>query len=100
MDMNADISDNCSLFANHMAQFCNDNHLYCEVRLPTDSYAYVSDAWHTTTWLDHCIITADAHASLGCMGILYGAATTDDLPFSMSINVDYLPALTSNGIKC
>lgn len=45
------------------------------------------------SWLDHCICTADAHASLGCMSILYGAATTDHIPFAM-LN---LPVLSRNG---
>lgn len=85
--MNADISDNCSLFANHIAQFCKGNHLI----LTSEEQA--------TSWLDRCISAADAHASLGCMGILYGPATADHIPFSISINVEDLSEQTSNGIS-
>lgn len=97
-DMNADISDRNSLFANRMAQFCQDNFiLSSNVLLPNDSYTYISEAWHTTSWLDHCISTADTHASLGSMSILYGVATTDHIPFAMTINVEHLPVLSRNG---
>lgn len=39
--------------------------------LPVKSYTYISEAWHTVSWLDHCISTADAHASLVSMKICY-----------------------------
>lgn len=96
-DMNADISDSNSSFANHMVQFCQDNNfiLSSKVILPADSYTYISEAWHSTSWLDHCISTASAHASSGCMNILYGAATADQIPFAMQINVEHLPVLSS-----
>lgn len=83
------------------AQFCQDNNfiLSSKVLLPRDSYTYISEAWHTTSWLDHCITTADAHASLRCMSILYGAAMTDHIPFVKSINVDHLPVVFRNGNK-
>lgn len=36
-------------------------------------------------------------ASVGCMSILCGAATTDDIPVAMSINVKRIPVLSRNG---
>lgn len=96
-DMNADISDSSSLFGNHLLQFCSDNGLILssKVHLPANSYTYISEAWHTTSWLDHCICTADAHDSLEAMRINYEFATTDHVPFSLSINVGNLPTLLS-----
>lgn len=44
--------------------------------------------WHTASRLDHCKCSW-----LGCMGILYGAATNYNSSFSMSINVENLPEL-------
>ncbi|XP_058650707.1 uncharacterized protein LOC131551670 [Onychostoma macrolepis] len=97
-DMNADISDSKSLFSVHIVQFCQDNNLILssEVCLSVDSYTYVSEAWNTTSWLDHCISTADAHASLRDMSILYDTVTTDHIPVSMVINVDYFIAMSNN----
>ncbi len=70
-DMNADLLDSKSLFSKHMIQFSDDNNLILSSKecLPTNSYTYISEAWHTTSWLDHCISTADGHASLGSMEI-------------------------------
>ena len=60
-DWNADISDSNSIFGQHLIQFCKDNKviLSSKVLLPVDSYTYTSEAWHTTSWLDHCVSTAD-----------------------------------------
>ncbi len=46
--------------------------------------------------MDHCISTADAHASLRDMSILYDTVTTDHIPVSVVINVDYLIAMSNN----
>lgn len=98
-DWNADISDNNSLFANHLRHFCSDNNFVLSSlhSLPADSYTYVSEAWHTTSWLDHCICTADANASIEKMEIMYRFATTDHIPVNLSIAVDDLPGLCESG---
>lgn len=97
-DMNATISDRKSLFSSHIVQFCQDNNLILssKVCLPVDSYTYVSEAWNTTSWLDHCISTADAHDSLRDMSILYDTVTTDHMPVSVVINVDHFIAMSNN----
>ena len=78
-------------------QFCHDSKLVLSSMkfLPVDSYTY-SEAWHTTSWLDHVICTADAHESLEVVEIVYGLTTTDHLPVSMMINVDNLPDCSSS----
>ena len=57
-DMNSDISDVNSSFAKHLKQFCTDSGLILSSKLllPNESYTYISEAWHTTSWLDHCIV--------------------------------------------
>ncbi len=97
-DINADISDSNSLFSSHIVQLCQDDNLILssEVCLPVDSYTYLSEAWNTTSWLEHCTSTADAHASLRYMSILYNTVTTDHIPVSVVINVDYLIAMSYN----
>lgn len=85
-DFNADISNDNSLFAKQLLQFCYANNLNISSKmfLPVKSYTYVSEAWHTVSWLDHCISTADAHASLVSMKICYELATTDHIPVVMN----------------
>ena len=95
-DMNADITDNSSYFHKHMLRCCKDNNLVLSSQefLPADSFTYYSEAHSTTSWLDHVICTADAHASIGSMKILYDATTTDHFPLEMVLESDWLPELT------
>lgn len=71
--MTADLSDEGSIFANRLSYFCTDNNLKFSSRelLPAERYTNISEAWHITSWLDHCLSTADAHASLAHMEIFY-----------------------------
>ena len=48
------------------------------------------------SWLDHCLSTADAHASLAHMEILYNVSTSDHIPVKMVIRSEYIPAT----VKC
>ena len=64
--------------------------------LPADSYTHVSEAWHTTSWLDHCISTFDAHDCIEEAEILYGMTTVDHIPISMFTNIKGLPELVCN----
>lgn len=105
-DFNADVSDVKSLFGQYLTQFCQDNKLTLssKVLLPTDSYTYVSEAWNTTSWLDHCICTTEAHESIDNVEIMYGMATADHMPVSLMLNIETLPELTtkdnhSNNVK-
>lgn len=77
-DFNADMSDSKSLFAAHLQQFCNESKLILSSKalMPDTSFTYVSEAWHTTSWLDHIVTTADAHASLVNVEICYELATS------------------------
>lgn len=93
---NADISDDNSLFAKQLLQFCYAHNLIMSSKmfLPVKSYTYVSEARRTVSWLDHCISTADAHTSLASMKICYELATTDHIPVVMTLNVENIPMLT------
>ena len=64
--------------------------------LPDTSFTYVSDAWNTTSWLDHVVSTVDAHESIDSMMICYGLATSDHIPIAMVLNVDNVPTLSKN----
>ena len=101
-DLNANISDSRSLFGNHLQQFCRDSELNLSSKmiLPEDSFTYVCtyQSGHgletTTSWLDHCISSADAHQSIDSIKILYNYATSDHMPFTISLKLDNIPALT------
>ena len=59
-DMNADISEEKSLFGQQLIRFCQDSKLALssKILLPVDRYTYISEAWHTTSWLYHIMCTA------------------------------------------
>ena len=88
-----------SLFGKCLLHFCNDNNIILSSKslLPEKSFTYISEAWHTVSWLDHCICTADAHASLDNIDICY--ATTDYIPFVLTLNVENIPVLSVDDNK-
>lgn len=63
--------------------------------MPDTRFTYVSEAWHTS-WLDHIVTTADAHASLENVEICYELATSDHIPIAARLNVENVPLLSSN----
>ena len=57
-DYNANIKSE-SVFGSELIEFCDLNNL-CFIdksSLSPDSYTFISQAHHTTSWLDHCIST-------------------------------------------
>lgn len=95
VDWNADVSDNHCIFAKHLMQFCHNNGLIrsSKVLFPNSSYTYVSNAWHTTSWLDHCFCTENDHDSIQGIRVNYKFATTDHMPFFLCVNVNCIPSL-------
>ena len=78
------------MFGKPLKQFfkVNQTVLSSKLLLPDDSFSYIRE-----TWLDHCVCTADAHASLSHIDIVYSYATYDHVPLSNSLNVDNIPAV-------
>lgn len=93
-DFNANF-ENSSAFGNLLSDFCSENKYNISDKhfLPSDSYTYFSEAWHTTSWLDHCITTQDAHDSIVGMNILYDYIISDHHPLCMTIDMNVLPSL-------
>ena len=62
-ERNSDISDRTSLFGNHVRLFYTENNLIIssEHFLPDGTFTHYSEAWHNTSWLDHCMSTNDAN---------------------------------------
>ena len=65
-------------------------------RLITDGYTYVSEAWGSTSWLDHCICSEDGFAAINNIFINYEYVSSDHLPLFVDINTETLPELESN----
>ena len=86
-DRNSDISDRTSLFGGHVRMFCTENNLILssESFLPGETFTHYSEAWHTTSWLDHCISTSDANEIINNMSVDYSLNTADHLPVYMEI---------------
>ena len=56
-DFNANVKTNAN-FAVLMKEFCEQfNYVWTSCNmLPNDTYTYVSAAWDSCSWLDHCIL--------------------------------------------
>ena len=98
-DFNSDIGDDKSLFGNHIQQFCSDTGILLSsgILLPGDTFTHKSERWHSTSWLDHCLSSADGHAIIQEMSVMYSASCTDHFPLAMTVSVDFIPdILTCN----
>ena len=58
----------------------------------------MSEAHGTTSWIDHCLCTTQAHASLVGVNIDYGMQSSDHFPLSICIDVEYVPRLESESV--
>ena len=92
-DWNSDTSDRTSLFGNHVRMFCTENNLILssESFLPGGTFTHYSEAWHTTSWLDHCISTSDANEIINNMSVDYSLNTADHLLVYMEIALQRVP---------
>ena len=88
-DWNVDISDDSSIFAGHLRQFCSDTGLLLsdEVNLPSDTFTHVSERWHTTSWLDHCLSSKDGHNLITNMKVQYHTSCGDNIPLTLDIYI-------------
>ena len=60
-DFNAGRSNH---FWRSLTEFCSDNNFVIldERLLPINSFTYLSDSHNSTTWIDHCLLSASAQA--------------------------------------
>ena len=95
-DWNADISCDDHSYGSLLRSFCMDQNLNLSSQrlLPSNTFTYISAAWDTTSWLDHCIASHDAHNSIQDMSVLYHLGTFDHLPLCIDISLSCLPSVT------
>ena len=94
-DWNADISDVNSMFATHLKDFCSDTGMVIsdEAMLAGDTFTQLSERWHSTSWLDHCLSTSDGHNLITAMHVQYGTSCRDHIPLIVDISIESVPVL-------
>ena len=98
-DYNANILKTNSVFSKHLMQYCSmsDYKLSSVSCLPLNTYTYISDAWNTCSWLDHCIATEDGHKLIKNMKVLYNNIISDHFPVSIELDVELAPNVERGG---
>ena len=66
----------------------NSNCILSDCVILNDVYTYVSPAWGTTSWLDHCVSTEDAHNAISSIEILHDFVSSDHLPLCVTLSLD------------
>ena len=78
-----------------LAAFCSDKSLLLsdiELLGDTNSFTYISDAFGTTSWLDHCVSTMCAHKIISSVKILEDFLGSNHVPVSLNVDINQLPA--------
>ena len=89
------ISDGASLSGNHVRLFYSENNiiLSSETHLPGGTFTHYSEAWHTTSWLDHCISTSDGNEIINSISIDYSINNADHLPVCIDLALQRIPEI-------
>ena len=99
-DYNANIKSE-SVFGSELTEFCDLNNL-CFIdksSLSPDSYTFISQAHHTTSWLDHCISTVSGESIISNVYIVDDIVCSDHFPLCIDINCNISPICDSNFVK-
>ena len=100
-DWNADFNGN-SVFGKEPSSFCLEHDYVLSdidhLGALSGSFTSVSEAHGTTSWIDHCLCTTQAHASLVGVNIDYGMQSSDHFPISICIDVESVPRLESESV--
>ena len=78
------------LFGRELFHFCQKESLIIsdfEHLANSDTFTCLSDSHKTTSWLDHLVCTASAHALVNSVSVQYGTVTSDHCPLSISIDL-------------
>lgn len=90
-DFNADIN---TLFFNELTNFCSDNDLCiadCEfLKNAPNIFTYVSYAHGVTSWLDHCVTSSQARATITGVEVREDVFWSDHKPLLITCNLSNL----------
>ena len=54
---------------------------------------FVSERWHTTSWLDQCLSSKDGHNLITNMKVQYHTSCCDHIPLTLDISTECIPEL-------
>ena len=99
-DWNAEISAN-SVFGSELSSFCTE-HRYVisdieHLGIDGGSFTYISEAHGSTSWIDHCVCTSQAHSSISDINVNYDTQSSDNFPLSICIDINIVPMLDMQG---
>ena len=94
-DWNADASKTSSWFHRYVTKFCQENgYIWSSgLHLPDNSFTYVSEAWGSTSWLDHCFATKDGNIIITSISVDYDCHLSDHFPLNINVCCDLAPKL-------
>ena len=100
-DWNAGFNGN-SVFGKELSSFCLEHDYVLSdidhLGALSGSFTFVSEAHGTASWIDHCLCTTQAHASLVGVNIDYGMQSSDHFSISICIDVESVPRLESESV--
>ena len=73
----------------------NASHWHDSPSLPGGTFTHYvySEAWHTTSWLDHCISTSDGDEIINSISIDYSLNNADHLPVCIDLALQRIPEI-------
>lgn len=94
-DFNSNILNKPSKNAINLQEYCDFmNYRWSSKHfLPNDSFTYVSEAWGTPSWLDHCISSTDGFNAIANMNILKDFILSDHFPLMVNFKINYIPEI-------
>ena len=99
-DWNAEINAN-SVFGSELSSFCTEHgYVVSDIEhmgIDSGSFTYLSEAHGSTSWIDHCICTGQAHASISAINVIYDTQISDHFPLSICIDISIVPVLDMHG---
>ena len=106
-DWNANVNTN-AISGAELISFC-DEHGYIisdvdKLGLESGAFTYLSESHGTTSWLDHCVCTVQAHAAVSSLEINYDVHSSDHFPLSICVDVNNIPKVETtmqhSTVKC
>ena len=89
-DWNAGISQS-SVFGKELFAFCEENNLIVtDVALlgkESGQFTFYSEAHSTTSWIDHCVSTFNAHKHVDEVEIFYEYLSSDHFPMQITVSI-------------
>ena len=88
-------------FGDVLDTFCDDYDILVfdyEI-LPNETYTYISDSHSSCSWIDRCVSTKAAHASISHIEVLHNFILSDHRPLMVVFKCSHLPRFTAEDTK-